>query len=132
MLTTNVVEKQFGTFYGFEAYFNYVAPFFFCWWPYLFAFVLTATSWLIWPKPLNRAAFWLIVFTLVIHTLALLARIYISGKPPITNLYATAVFIGWGAVIFGLVLEGRSGLKEYVRNEWRLVPLRQFSADSES
>jgi ABC-type transport system involved in cytochrome c biogenesis permease subunit len=105
LMTTGFVERYFGTFYGFEAYFNYVSPFFFCWWPYLLAFVLTATSWLVWPKPLNRAAFWLIVFTLVIHTLALAARIYISGRPPVTNLYSSSVFIGWGAVIFGLVLE---------------------------
>jgi ABC-type transport system involved in cytochrome c biogenesis permease subunit len=105
LLNTNFVEKRFGTFYGFEAYFNYVSPFFFCWWPYLFAFILTAMSWLVWQKPLNRSAFWLIVFTLVIHTLALGARMYISGRPPITNLYSSAIFIGWGAVIFGLVLE---------------------------
>jgi ABC-type transport system involved in cytochrome c biogenesis permease subunit len=105
LITTNFVEKRFGTFYGFEAYFNHVSPFFFCWWPYLLAFVLTATSWLIWQKPLNRAASCLIIFTLVIHTLALVARIYISGRPPVTNLYSSAVFIGWGAVVFGLVLE---------------------------
>ena len=100
-----LVEPIFGSFYGFESYFNRVAPFWYCWWPYLAAFVLTATSWLGWSKPLNRAAFWLIVFTFVIHTLALAARVYLSGRPPVTNLYSSAVFIGWAAVAFGLVLE---------------------------
>jgi ABC-type transport system involved in cytochrome c biogenesis permease subunit len=100
-----MVEPIFGSFYGFESYFNRVAPFWFCWWPYLAAFVLTASSWLGWSKPLNRAAFWLIVFTFVIHTLALAARVYLSGRPPVTNLYSSAVFIGWAAVAFGLVLE---------------------------
>ena len=56
-------------------------------------------------RPLNRAAFWLIVFTLGVHTFALVARIYISGRPPVTNLYSSAVFIGWGCVVLGLVLE---------------------------
>ncbi len=104
-MMNNFVKKRFGSFYGFEAYFNYVSPFFFCWWPYLAAFVLTAASWLVWGQPLRRSAFWLIVFTLVIHTLALAARVYISGRPPVTNLYSSAVFIGWGAVVFGIVLE---------------------------
>jgi ABC-type transport system involved in cytochrome c biogenesis permease subunit len=99
------IEARFVSFYGFEAAFNGASPFFFCWWPYLTAFVLSAFAWLGWSRPLNRAAFWLIAFTLIIHTLALIARIYISGRPPVTNLYSSAVFIGWAVVVFGLVLE---------------------------
>jgi len=34
-----------------------------------------------------------------------LARIYISGRPPVTNLYSSAIFIGWGVVVFGIVFE---------------------------
>jgi ABC-type transport system involved in cytochrome c biogenesis permease subunit len=30
---------------------------------------------------------------------------YISGRPPVTNLYSSAVFIGWGCVLVGLILE---------------------------
>ena len=30
---------------------------------------------------------------------------YISGRPPVTNLYSSAVFIGWGAVVLGIILE---------------------------
>src|SRR3569623_950715 len=29
----------------------------------------------------------------------------LEGRPPITNLYSSAIFIGWGACILGLVLE---------------------------
>lgn len=54
---------------------------------------------------LRRATFWLLVGTLVIHTVAIVSRIYISGRPPVINLYSSAIFIGWGGVIIGLVLE---------------------------
>jgi ABC-type transport system involved in cytochrome c biogenesis permease subunit len=30
---------------------------------------------------------------------------YISGRPPVTNLYSSAIFIGWAAVAAGLALE---------------------------
>src|SRR5262245_31869182 len=30
---------------------------------------------------------------------------YIQGRPPVTNLYSSAVFIGWGCVLLCLVLE---------------------------
>jgi len=90
---------------NFEAFFNHAAPFFYAAWLYLLAFVIIACSWLGWTRPLGRAAFWLILFTFVIHTAALVARMYISGRPPVTNLYSSSVFIGWGTVIFGLVFE---------------------------
>ena len=48
---------------------------------------------------------WLLWFTFALHTFALVARIYISGRPPITNLYSTAIFIGWAGVLMALVFE---------------------------
>src|SRR5262249_16285130 len=41
----------------------------------------------------------------LVHSVGLVSRMYISGRPPVTNLYATLIFIGWGAVLAGLVLE---------------------------
>ncbi|MEZ6050021.1 MAG: cytochrome c biogenesis protein CcsA [Planctomycetaceae bacterium] len=89
----------------FEAYYNGVAPFNLASWIYVVAFVLVAMSWLVWTRPLNNAAFWVIVTTFVLHTLAIIGRIYISGRPPVTNLYSSAVFIGWAGVLFGIGLE---------------------------
>lgn len=89
----------------FEAFFNHFAPFYYASFAYLFAFVITALGWLGWTRGFNRTAFWLIVVTFAVHTFALGARIYISGRPPVTNLYSSAVFIGWGGVVLGLVLE---------------------------
>jgi ABC-type transport system involved in cytochrome c biogenesis permease subunit len=45
------------------------------------------------------------LLTFAVHTFALVARIYISGRPPVTNLYSTGIFIGWAVVLFGLVCE---------------------------
>src|SRR6185503_2419162 len=83
---------------------------------YFVAFVLGVFSWIGWSEPLRRASIWLLVMTLVLHTFALVARIYISGRPPITNLYSTAIFIGWGGVILALVFESiyRLGLGNIV------------------
>jgi len=89
----------------FEAYFNHAEPFFYSAVLYLIAFVLAALSWLGWSTPLNRSAFWLIVMVAVVHTAAGIGRIYISGRPPVTNLYSSAVFIGWGCVLLGIILE---------------------------
>ena len=89
----------------FEVFFNRFAPFYHCAALYLITFVLSAIAWLVWAKPLTRAAFWLMALTFIVHTFALVGRIYISGRPPVTNLYSSATFIGWGCVVLGLVLE---------------------------
>jgi ABC-type transport system involved in cytochrome c biogenesis permease subunit len=89
----------------YEAFFNRFEPFYCALVLYVVAFVLVACGWLGWSGPLNRAAFWLIVLAFSVHTFALVSRIYISGRPPVTNLYSSAVFIGWGGVLLGIVLE---------------------------
>jgi len=40
-----------------------------------------------------------------VHTVAIGIRIYLQGRPPVTNLYSSAVFVGWASVLFGLILE---------------------------
>ncbi len=89
----------------FEAFFNHFRPFTHADRLYVLAFVIGACGWLGWTQGFNRMAFWLLVSVLCLHTLALLGRIYISGRPPVTNLYSSAVFIGWGCVVLGLILE---------------------------
>lgn len=90
---------------NFEAFFNHFAPLHDAWMLYILGFVVSAAAWLGWTGPINRAAFWLNIFTLCLHTFALGARIYISGRPPVTNLYSTAPFIGWGCVVLALCFE---------------------------
>ncbi len=55
--------------------------------------------------PLNRSAFYLLLLALAIHTFGLVSRMYLQERPPVTNLYSSAIFIGWGAVIVALILE---------------------------
>jgi ABC-type transport system involved in cytochrome c biogenesis permease subunit len=99
-----------------EAYFNHVAPFYVAMILYVVAFLAAIFGWLFRYRPLNWAAFTLILLTFLFHTAALAVRIYISGRPPVTNLYSAAVFIGWAAVLFGLAVEAiwRLGLGNIV------------------
>ncbi len=91
----------------FEAFFNHAEPFYHCSILYVCVFVLVCLAWLGIPLPLNRAAFWLAVFTLSIHVLSLVGRMYITERPLVfvTNLYSSAVFIGSMSVALCLVLE---------------------------
>ena len=110
---------------GFEYFFNYSQPFKYSLVLYIISFVLVAIAWLTASmdklRTVNRCANWLLNLTFALHTFALVARIYISGRPPITNLYSSAVFIGWAVVAFGLVLEFLAGLSQRRKSSFSLM-----------
>jgi ABC-type transport system involved in cytochrome c biogenesis permease subunit len=97
----------------YEQYFNQFEPFYQCLCMYTTAFLLAAMSWVAaaggWSVtgPLRRAAVALAVTTVVVHTAALFTRMFLMDRPFvfITNLYSTAIFIGWAVVIIGLLVE---------------------------
>jgi ABC-type transport system involved in cytochrome c biogenesis permease subunit len=89
----------------YEFLFNYIDPFTHSMTLYVLAFLFACISWLAWQRPLNRAAFYLLLVAIVVHTFGLVSRMYLQERPPVTNLYSSAIFIGWGAVIVALILE---------------------------
>jgi ABC-type transport system involved in cytochrome c biogenesis permease subunit len=89
----------------YEFLFNHVDPFTHSMTLYVLAFLFACISWLAWQRPLNRAAFYLLLVAILIHTFGLISRMYLQERPPVTNLYSSAIFIGWGAVIVALILE---------------------------
>jgi ABC-type transport system involved in cytochrome c biogenesis permease subunit len=90
---------------SFEFLFNYLQPFSQSMVLYVLAFLLACLSWLGWSRTLSRTAFYLLLLALAIHTFGLFSRMYLQERPPVTNLYSSAIFIGWGAVIVALILE---------------------------
>jgi ABC-type transport system involved in cytochrome c biogenesis permease subunit len=90
---------------AYEAWFNGFNPTDLAKWLYILASVLCFVSFLAWHGPLNRFVSWMLVGTFVLHTFALAVRIYLTGRPPVVNLYSSAVFIGWACVLAGLGLE---------------------------
>ena len=89
----------------FESYFNQFEPFYLCVLLYVCVLVLGFMSWLGWRRPLGAAAFGLLLLTLVVHTFGLAARIWIQGRPPVTNLYSASIFVGWGVTVLCVGLE---------------------------
>ena len=88
-----------------EHFFNTYAPFARAQGIYVIALLLACFSWLKMSRGLINTAFYLIGLALVLHTAGLAFRMLLEGRPPVTNLYSSAVFVGWGAVLLGWILE---------------------------
>jgi ABC-type transport system involved in cytochrome c biogenesis permease subunit len=88
-----------------EVFFNQMQPFYAALVIYVVAGLLGVCSWFNLSATLLRSAVWLILLGFCIHTAGLIFRMVLEGRPPVTNLYSSAIFIGWGAVVLGLILE---------------------------
>ncbi len=90
---------------AFEAWLNAFNPTDLARWLYVATAVLCFVGFLVRRPALDRFIWWMLVGILVVHTFAIAARIHLTGRPPVVNLYSSAVFIGWACVIAGLGLE---------------------------
>ncbi len=94
-----------------EFYFNDIKAFLHAMIIYIFAFVLAGGAILTWTltpnlsEALRRSAFYLVLLAGVVHTFGLVFRMVLEGRPPVTNLYSSAIFIGWGTMVLGVIIE---------------------------
>ena len=110
---TVAVPEADGKRARFESYLNDTALYYHCTALYVLGFLLCAAGWvcLVFNPGLadgfRKAAFWVLLLTLGIHTFTLFSRMYLMDRPLVfvTNLYSSAVFIGWAAVALCLFVE---------------------------
>ena len=88
-----------------EVLFNKAEPFYRGVMIYALAGVAVLAGWIASRRRLLAAAYWLLAAGWIVHTGGLIARMWIQGRPPVTNLYSSAVFVGWGAVLLGHLVE---------------------------
>lgn len=88
-----------------ESLFNQLKPFSRCIVLYIAAFLSICAFWLLGRTAFRDAAFTILVCTIAVHAGALATRMWLENRPPVTNLYSSAVFVGFGAVVLGAILE---------------------------
>ena len=96
-----------------EAKLNAAAPFFHVLAGCGFVMMLISAGWaamFVSPglgESVRRQAVWLLTALFLAQTVALVLRMYLSDRPLVfvTNLYSSAVFIAWGGMLLGLIVE---------------------------
>lgn len=90
---------------NFEVFFNQLEPFYISSTLYILVFLAICISWLWGGDEFRKPAFIFLALAFLAHTFGLIGRMYIQGRPPVTNLYSSAIFIGWACVVIAMIME---------------------------
>lgn len=90
-----------------EVFLNETNPLIWAMTAYVVTMVLAAFGWAFRGRRLSRVVFLGLVFGAVIQTVTIGLRMWLSGRPPVTNLYTSAIFVGWVAVLLSIWIERR-------------------------
>jgi cytochrome c-type biogenesis protein CcsB len=88
-----------------ELRYNALKPFRLAWVAYLVAFLLLLASFPLQSRPMAWSGIGFAGLGLGVHSYGMLLRMLISGRPPVTNMYESVIFVAWGAIVFALVFE---------------------------
>jgi cytochrome c-type biogenesis protein CcsB len=88
-----------------EVHLKNLHPFLMSWILYLLAAVLLGISWQLDKKSFYRAAWVVLIGAFIMHNYGFLLRMYITGRPPVSNMYESVVWVSWGAIIFAMIFE---------------------------
>ena len=88
-----------------EAFFNHLRPFLWAWILYLLAALLwISVLWSDGLKKLKPLALSATGLGLILHITGMALRCYVAGRPPVTNMYESVVWVSFGQLVFALIL----------------------------
>ena len=88
-----------------ERIYNLVSPFYLASVLYLVACLAVIVGWIGWRQSWNRASTTLLVLGLAFQVFGIVSRVIISGRPPVTNLYSSVLFVSAVLVVLMLIVE---------------------------
>lgn len=88
-----------------ELMYNNVHPFKWSWILYLLAAVCCFLAWIFNKQSFYRPAWGLVILGLLIHSFGFAIRVYLTDRPPVSNMYETVIWVGFGTVVFSMIIE---------------------------
>ncbi len=87
-----------------EVAYNHFRPFRWAWLLYLSAFVLLVSFLVTKKKPFAQLGLGLVACGFLVHTGGFILRMLISGRPPVTNMYESVIWVSWGCILFSFII----------------------------
>lgn len=89
---------------GWELHLNHFHPFKWAWICYLAGLIALFAYGSFGVKLASPLSWAFLGGGFLLHAYGMALRIYIAGRPPVSNMYETVVWVPWGCVLFGIIL----------------------------
>lgn len=83
-----------------EVHYQKLKPFFWTWILYILAALLFALSFLLHTPVVTFLGAFSLALAFILHTYGFILRCIITARPPVSNMYETVVWVGWGVIVF--------------------------------
>ena len=92
-----------------EVHYEELHPFRLAWIFYVLSAIVMAVAWnrerKTYGRNLVRTSWALALVVFAIHTYGFALRVYLTGRPPVSNMYESVIWVSWGAMLFAFFFE---------------------------
>ncbi|MCB0349291.1 MAG: hypothetical protein KDD37_10685, partial [Bdellovibrionales bacterium] len=86
-----------------EVHYNNLKPFRWAWIFLVLSLLLYALYWILKKPILFQSSMVLTIAGFFMTTYGFILRMYLTGRPPVSNMYESVVWVSWGALFFSLI-----------------------------
>ncbi len=94
---------------GIEVHYEELHPFRIAWILYVFCAIVMGIAWNRSGRPharnISRFGWALALIAFAIHTYGFGLRVYLTGRPPVSNMYESVIWVSWGTMLFAFFFE---------------------------
>lgn len=88
-----------------EVHYNKLHPFMWSWVMYLLSVILFYIAFIMKNSKAYVAGLAVMVLGFIMHTYGFGLRVFLTGRPPVSNMYETVIWVPWGAILFAFFFE---------------------------
>jgi cytochrome c-type biogenesis protein CcsB len=88
-----------------EVHYKELHPFKISWIVYLTAAIFMGVAWQTGKALMYRLGWVTTIAAFLMHTYGFGLRMYLTGRPPVSNMYESVVWVSWGALLFAMIFE---------------------------
>lgn len=88
-----------------EVHYKAFHPFMWAWIFYLLTAIAVGVSWQTGKSSFMKAGWAFAIIAFMLHNYGFVLRMYLTGRPPVSNMYESVVWVSWGVVVFSFIFE---------------------------
>lgn len=88
-----------------EVHYNDFHPFQWSWIFYLLSAVACFLAWIFNKNSYYKFSWFLLIVGLLLNIYGFALRVYLTDRPPVSNMYETVIWVGFGTIIFAMIIE---------------------------